>query len=92
MELLADAAAVHGYSVERGIAGLDTAFMAQSQRGDGPTVAFIAEYDALPELGHACGHNIIGTAVTGAALAMQAVRDEIDGYVFMGSSLTVGMP
>lgn len=81
MKLLADTADSYGYAVERGIAGLDTAFMAQSQRGNGPTVAFIAEYDALPGLGHACGHNIIGTAATGAALAMQAVREEIDGVV-----------
>ncbi|MEM7130376.1 MAG: M20 family metallopeptidase [Chloroflexota bacterium] len=81
MKLLADTVDSNGYAVERGVAGLDTAFVAESSRGEGPTVAFIAEYDALPGLGHACGHNIIGTAATGAALAMQAIREEVDGTV-----------
>lgn len=81
MKLLADAAEASGYAVARGIAGLDTAFVAESSRGQGPTVAFIAEYDALPGLGHACGHNIIGSAATGAALALQAIRDEVEGTV-----------
>lgn len=81
MKLLADTAESSGYAVTRGIAGLDTAFMAESSRGQGPTVAFLAEYDALPGLGHACGHNIIGTAATGAALALQAIRGEVEGTV-----------
>jgi amidohydrolase len=80
MALLADTAERHGFAVERGVAGLDTAFVATSP-GDAaaPTVAFIAEYDALPGIGHACGHNIIGTAATGAALALQVLRDELPG-------------
>lgn len=81
MALLADTAQENGYLVERGVAGLDTAFIATSEGGEGPSVAFIAEYDALPGLGHACGHNIIGTAATGAAIAMQAIRDEVGGTV-----------
>lgn len=81
MKLLADTAEANGYTVTRGVAGLDTAFVGESRQGEGPTVAFLAEYDALPGLGHACGHNIIGTAATGAALAMQAIRDEIGGMV-----------
>lgn len=82
MALLAETAAMHGYAVDRGVVGLETAFLATSH-GDrpGPTVAFLAEYDALPGLGHACGHNIIGTAATGAALAMQAIRDELPGTI-----------
>lgn len=80
MALLADTAERHGYAVERGVAGLETAFIATSAGAEnGPTVAFIAEYDALPGLGHACGHNIIGTAATGAALALQALRDVLPG-------------
>ncbi|MCB0075558.1 MAG: M20/M25/M40 family metallo-hydrolase, partial [Caldilineaceae bacterium] len=55
--------------------------MAVSAREQGPAIAFIAEYDALPGLGHACGHNIIGTAATGAALAMQAIRNEVAGTI-----------
>lgn len=82
MALLADTAAAHGFEVDRGIAGLPTAFVATSQgEQPGPTIAFIAEYDALPELGHACGHNIIGTAATGAALALQAIRAELPGTI-----------
>ena len=80
MALLADTAERHGYSVDRGVAGLETAFVATSAGTEpGPTVALVAEYDALPGLGHACGHNIIGTAATGAALALQALRSELPG-------------
>src|SRR3990172_6051980 len=57
-----------GFRVERGLGGLSTAFRATYGRGR-PCVALLAEYDALPELGHACGHNIIGTASVGAAVA-----------------------
>jgi amidohydrolase len=72
----------HGFEVERGVAGLETAFVATLPgREGGPTVAFLAEYDALPELGHACGHNLIGTSAVGAALATQAVMDELAGTI-----------
>ncbi len=82
MALLAGTAERHGFDVERGVAGLETAFVATSRGiADGPTIAFVAEYDALPGLGHACGHNIIGTAATGAALALQALRDNVPGMV-----------
>lgn len=62
----------HGATVERGIAGLDTAFRATLPGGDpaGPTIAIIAEYDALPEVGHGCGHNIIANAAIGAGIAL----------------------
>lgn len=82
MALLADTAEAHGLIVERGVAGLETAFVATSAtRREGPTIALIAEYDALPGLGHACGHNIIGTAATGAALALHALRDRLPGSI-----------
>jgi amidohydrolase len=64
-----------GFAVERGIADLPTAFRATF--GTGPLkVAFIAEYDALPDVGHACGHNIIATSALGAAIGLAAVADE----------------
>jgi amidohydrolase len=64
-----------GFAVERGIADLPTAFRATL--GNGPLkVAFIAEYDALPDVGHACGHNIIATSSLGAAVGLAAVADE----------------
>ncbi len=72
-----------GFAVQRGAAGLETAFIASytSQKGDRPVVALLAEYDALAGLGHACGHNIIGTASVGAALALRPVLDEIAGTI-----------
>jgi amidohydrolase len=64
-----------GFEVTEGVAGLPTAFRAQA--GHGPlVVALCAEYDALPEVGHACGHNIIAAASAGAGLALAEVADE----------------
>ena len=61
----------NGFSVERGVSGLPTAFKAVYTIGKGePKIAFLAEYDALPKLGHACGHNIIGTAAVGAGIVL----------------------
>jgi amidohydrolase len=65
-----------GFAVERGVGGLDTAFSARS--GPGPfRVVVCAEYDALPEIGHACGHNIIAAMSVGAGLGLAAVADDI---------------
>src|SRR5512134_3258275 len=61
----------HGFAVRRGIADLPTAFRAEMNGGHpGPAVAFLAEYDALPEIGHACGHNLICTAALGAGIGL----------------------
>jgi amidohydrolase len=61
-----------GMSVERGLGGLPTAFRATVGQG-GPTVAILAEYDALPEIGHACGHNLIAAGALGAFLALARI-------------------
>lgn len=63
---------IEGFQVERGVANLETAFIAtwEGTKG-GPTIGLLAEYDALAGLGHACGHNLIGTASVGAALALK---------------------
>ncbi|MDE3065896.1 MAG: amidohydrolase, partial [Acidobacteriota bacterium] len=74
---VADAAAAHGLAVERGVAGLPTAFAARAGSGSLHLV-LCAEYDALPDVGHACGHNIIAAASLGAALGLAAVADELD--------------
>src|SRR5881409_3873391 len=66
-----------GFKVERGIAGVDTAFRATLDTGDGPTVAIMCEYDALPGIGHACGHNVIAAAGAGAGLGLAAVRERL---------------
>jgi amidohydrolase len=78
--LLSQVLEEHGFALERGVAGLDTAFMATLEgQGSGPTVALLAEYDALPGLGHACGHNLIAGAAIGAGLAMQTVMPKLAG-------------
>ncbi|MFD0693154.1 M20 family metallopeptidase [Paenibacillus sp. GCM10027628] len=71
-----------GFKMEQGIAGLATSFHAtwEGQAG-GPTLALLAEYDALPAIGHACGHNLIGTASVGAALALKDAFPELPGKI-----------
>jgi amidohydrolase len=71
----------HGFEVERPYGGLETAFRAGAGREKLPNLAFLAEYDALPEVGHGCGHNLIGPAAVGAALGMAAVADRLGGSV-----------
>jgi amidohydrolase len=79
---LSEAAKEAEFQVEKPIGGLETAFRASySGSEEGPTIAFLAEYDALPKLGHACGHNLIGTASLGAALGMRAVMDRLPGSI-----------
>ena len=77
--LLTDVIADHGLEVERRAYGIDTAFEARTGSGEGPVVAVVCEYDALPGIGHACGHNIIAAAGLGAGLASAAVAEEAGG-------------
>lgn len=72
--------AEHGVEAEVGSFGLDTALRASTGEGD-LTVAVIAEYDALPEIGHACGHNVICATAVGAFLALHDVRETLGGRV-----------
>ncbi|MDH6676561.1 amidohydrolase [Rhodococcus sp. LBL1] len=65
-----------GFTVERGVGGLDTAFTATYGAGE-LTVGFCAEYDALPGIGHACGHNVNAAAAVGGALALAEVADQL---------------
>ena len=67
---LADFLEENGFKVERGLLDMPTAFHAVYGSGEGPNVAFLAEFDALPGLGHACGHNLFGTASCAAAVAL----------------------
>jgi len=76
----------NGFSIERGICELATAFEASYGRGR-PAIAILAEYDALPDLGHACGHNLIATSAIGAGIASKPAIDQ-----FGGSILVVGTP
>ena len=79
-ELLTGILEAEGLAVERGAYGLETAFEARVGRR-GPDVAVLCEYDALPGIGHACGHNIIATAGLGAGLAAAALAEEAGGRV-----------
>jgi amidohydrolase len=71
---LADFLDAQGFTVERGVAGVETAFRGTLETGAGPTVAILCEYDALPAIGHACGHNVIALSGAGAGAALAAVR------------------
>jgi len=72
----------NGFSVERNIAGLATAFRAVHGEGK-PRVAVLAEYDALPGLGHGCGHNIIAASAVGAGVASKIVVDNLGGSIIV---------
>lgn len=69
-----------GFHVERGIAGLATAFRATYGEVS-PRIALLAEYDALPKIGHGCGHNIIGVSAVGAAVASKSIIDQLGGSI-----------
>jgi amidohydrolase len=70
-----------GFRVERGVGGLKTAFLARpaGRTPKRPVFAFLAEYDALPSVGHGCGHNLIAAASAGAALALLKQLDRLEG-------------
>jgi len=79
---LAEILARESYQVTRGVAGLPTSFVAIS-RGTrpGPAVGILAEYDALPDLGHGCGHNLIATSAIGAGQVLGRLRHRLPGEV-----------
>lgn len=77
----------HGMQTERSAHGLHTAFRAESGAGDGPLVIFCSEYDALPGIGHACGHNLIGVASAAAGAALAEVAGMLGGR-----SVVLGTP
>jgi len=83
-----------GFDVTRNIAGHETGFVARKKSSKiGPTIAFLAEYDALPGLGHACGHNIIGTTSVAAGIALAEVISETGGeVVIFGTPAEEGGP
>lgn len=78
--LLSGALEEGGFQITRSIAGLETAFRGTCGQGR-PNIALLCEYDALPDVGHACGHNLIGTASVGAALGLAPFMEELGGTV-----------
>src|SRR5262245_1203208 len=89
-DLLSDVLAEAGLAPERGALGVETAFRA-SAGASGPVVAVLCEYDALPGIGHACGHNIIAAAGLGAALATAVLAESGAGrLVVLGTPAEEG--
>ncbi|MEA5048657.1 MAG: amidohydrolase [Eubacteriales bacterium] len=70
-----------GFTVTPNLAGLPTAFRAVRKNGEGPKVAIMAEYDALPGLGHGCGHHLIAAMGAGAGIALSGVLSDLPGEV-----------
>lgn len=82
MKLLTNLLKEHHFQVETNIVDRPTAFQAEYDSGKpGPAIAYLAEYDALPEIGHGCGHNLIGTMSTGAGIALSKIMDRTGGKV-----------
>ena len=72
----------YGFTVERNYMGLATGFRAEYAQGEGgPVISYLAEYDALPKVGHGCGHNILGTVSTGAAIHLAQNMGDAPGRV-----------
>jgi amidohydrolase len=70
-----------GFEVEKGVAGMETAFVGTWRGGPGPVIGIFAEYDALPGIGHACGHNVIGASAAGAAAALAKAWPDMPGTI-----------
>ncbi len=89
---LAGFLAAEGFAVERGVGGLPTAFRAVHPAEEaGPALAILAEYDALPELGHACGHNLIAAIAVGAASGLARYKQDLPGrLVVLGTPAEEG--
>ncbi|MBX6350387.1 MAG: M20 family metallopeptidase [Clostridia bacterium] len=89
-KLLVDYLRSEGFRVEEGIAGFPTAFRAEAKVGEGgPTVAVLAEYDALPEIGHACGHNMIAAVGVGSGAVL---KEALEATGTAGTVVVLGTP
>lgn len=87
---LCDLLEKYGFAVTRGAGSLDTAFIAEyDSKKPGKTFAFMAEYDALPDIGHACGHNLIGTSGAGAGVILKEIMEK---YGIGGKLKVLGTP
>jgi amidohydrolase len=82
-----------GFQVQKSVGQVDTSFLARPVNGQSgrPTVAFLAEYDALPKIGHGCGHNLIAAASLGAAIALNKIlKIDSGGLVVVGTPAEEG--
>lgn len=83
-QLLMNMAKKHGFETKSNIAGLETAFKASYNKNKGRyKIAFLAEYDALPYIGHGCGHNLIAASSLGSAIGLSKTAEELDLEVYL---------
>ena len=82
VEMLKD----EGFEVEYNFTEMPTAFVGRKKKGNGPVIAFMAEYDALPKIGNACGHHLIASMGFGAAVMLSKALDEFDGEIILVGS------
>ncbi len=83
-EIICELLTEKGFTVEKPFCGMQTAFKAAyTSKKQGPVIAFLAEYDALPEIGHGCGHNILGATSVGASIVLKNIIDDIGGTVVL---------
>ncbi|WP_455539575.1 M20 family metallopeptidase [Terrisporobacter sp.] len=74
----------HNFKIEKELSGIETAFRATyDSKKQGPTIGYLCEYDALPLIGHGCGHNMIGTMSAGAGIILSKIIDEIGGRIIV---------
>ena len=84
VEVLTSFLKEHNFEIEKELLGIETAFRAiYDSKKEGPTIGYLCEYDALPKIGHGCGHNMIGAISSGAAVALSKVLDEIGGKIIV---------
>lgn len=84
VKILADYLEENNFEVTVGVADLETAFVATKKgKKDGPTIAFLSEYDSLGQIGHACGHNLFSVSSVGAGIGLSKVLDEVGGTIMI---------
>lgn len=84
IEVLTSFLEEHNFKIEKEFLGIKTAFRATfDSNKPGPTVGYLCEYDALPEIGHGCGHNMIGTMSAGAGVILSKIIDEVGGRIIV---------
>lgn len=82
VEILTSFLEEHHFNVEREFLNIKTAFRATfDSKKEGPTIGYLCEYDALPEIGHGCGHNMIGPMSAGAGVLLSKILDEVGGRI-----------
>ncbi len=84
VEILTSFLEEHHFTVEREFLNIKTAFRATfDSKKEGPTIGYLCEYDALPEIGHGCGHNMIGPMSAGAGVLLSKIVDEVGGRIIV---------